>query len=57
MAARLQASGSPNPVLLSVQDAAGHGDGSSLAEQVAELADTYAFVLWRAGRPGFQPPP
>ena len=55
MAARLQASGSPNPVLLRVQDAAGHGGGSTLAEQAADLADNYAFVFWRTGHPAFQP--
>lgn len=55
LAARLQASRSSNPVLLRVQEAAGHGGGSTLAEQAAELADQYAFVLWRTGHAAFQP--
>ena len=55
MAARLQASRSSNPVLLRVLDGAGHGGGSTLAEQAAELADQYAFALWRTGHAAFQP--
>lgn len=55
LAARLQASGSPNPVLMRVQEAAGHGGGSTLAERAEELADNFAFVLWRTGHPAFQP--
>jgi prolyl oligopeptidase len=46
MAARLQAaSASGKPVLLRVDFDAGHGMGSTRAQQDAEAADTYAFVL------------
>jgi prolyl oligopeptidase len=55
MAARLQASGSPNPVVMRVDEDAGHGSGSTLSQQASDLADHYAFVFWRAGHPGFQP--
>jgi prolyl oligopeptidase len=48
MAARLQAaSTSGKPVLLRVDFDAGHGMGSTRAQQDAEAADTYAFVLWQ----------
>lgn len=46
MAARLQAaSASGKPVLLRVDFDAGHGMGSTRAQQDAEAADTYAFIL------------
>lgn len=46
MAARLQAaSASGKPVLLRVDFDAGHGMGSTRAQQDAEAADTFAFVL------------
>jgi prolyl oligopeptidase len=46
MAARLQAAtSSGKPVLLRVDFDAGHGMGSTLAQQDAEAADTYAFIL------------
>lgn len=46
MAARLQAAtSSGKPVLLRVDFDAGHGMGSTRAQQDAELADTYAFIL------------
>lgn len=48
MAARLQAaSTSGRPVLLRVDFDAGHGLGSTRAQQDAEAADTYAFILWQ----------
>jgi prolyl oligopeptidase len=57
MAARLQkASSSGNPVLLRVTFDAGHGLGSTRTQQDEQVADAYAFVLWRAARKGFQPP-
>lgn len=46
MAARLQtATSSGKPVLLRVDFDAGHGMGSTRAQQDAEMADTYAFIL------------
>jgi prolyl oligopeptidase len=48
MAARLQAaSASGKPVLLRVDYDAGHGLGSTRAQQDREHADTYAFLLWQ----------
>ncbi len=48
MAARLQAAtSSGNPVLLRVDFDAGHGLGSTRAQQDREAADTYAFILSR----------
>jgi len=50
MAARLQAaSASGRPVLLRVDFDAGHGMGSTRAQQDSEAADTYAFILWQTG--------
>jgi prolyl oligopeptidase len=49
MAARLQAATSGDePILLRVE-AGGHGIGSSLDEDVAELTDIYAFIFDRLG--------
>ena len=57
MTARLQkATASHNPILLRVDLDAGHGIGSTRSQTDAERADEYAFVLWRAGAAGFQPP-
>lgn len=51
MAARLQAAtASGKPVLLRVDFDAGHGMGSTLAQQDAEAADTYAFILSQMGK-------
>jgi prolyl oligopeptidase len=48
MAARLQAStSSGKPVLLRVDFDAGHGMGSTRAQQDEEAADTYAFLIWQ----------
>ncbi len=55
MAAHLQAASSANPTLLRVDFNAGHGLGSTRAQRDAEVADMFAFILWRAGDPGFQP--
>lgn len=56
MAARLQAaSSSGKPILLRVDFDAGHGVGSTRAQQDREAADTYAFLLWRTGVAGYQP--
>ena len=51
MAARLQAAtGSGKPVLLRVDFDAGHGMGSTRAQQDEEAADTYAFILAQTKR-------
>lgn len=56
MAARLQAcTRSKKPVLLRVDFDAGHGIGSTRAQQDREAADTYAFLLWQTGVKGYQP--
>jgi len=45
------------PVLLRVEDAAGHGLGTTKSTRDAEEADIAAFVFWRAGVPAWQPHP
>jgi len=48
MTARLQAAtSSGKPILLRVDYDAGHGVGSTRAQQDREAADTYAFLLWQ----------
>jgi prolyl oligopeptidase len=54
-AARLQASDTANPVLLRVEEEAGHGIGSTKTQKDQEYADIASFVFWRAGRSGWQP--
>jgi prolyl oligopeptidase len=55
-AAKLQACDvGTRPDLLRVEDAGGHGGGTK-AQAQQELADFYAFLLWQAGLPAFQPP-
>jgi prolyl oligopeptidase len=56
MTARLQAaSTSRRPILLRVDFDAGHGIGSTRAQQDREAADTYAFLLWQTGVKGYRP--
>lgn len=56
MTARLQAaSSSSKPILLRVDYDAGHGIGSTRAQQDREAADTYAFLLWQTGNKAYQP--
>ncbi len=54
-AARLQASGTPNPVLLRVETDGGHGVGATATQANELAADMFSFMFWRAGRPGWQP--
>ncbi len=54
-AARLQASGTPNPVLLRVDLEAGHGIGSTKTQNDELYADIIAFMFWRAGLPEWRP--
>jgi len=49
MAARLQASGTKQPVLLRTSATAGHGIGSSIDENVALWTDIDAFILGELG--------
>lgn len=56
-AARLQAaSASGKPVLLRLDWEAGHGVGSTKAQQQGLRADTYSFMGWQLGLQGFRPP-
>lgn len=54
-AAALQASGTTHPVLLRVDDEAGHGIGSTRTQGDQLTADWIAFMFWRAGKPGWRP--
>jgi prolyl oligopeptidase len=54
-AAAFQASGRSRPVLLRIDEEAGHGIGSTKAQTDALTADWIAFVLWQAGVPQWQP--
>ncbi|HEV2652318.1 MAG TPA: prolyl oligopeptidase family serine peptidase [Rhizomicrobium sp.] len=54
-AAALLASGAPNPVLLRIDEQAGHGIGSTRSQSDELMADGVAFVKWRAGVPGWKP--
>jgi prolyl oligopeptidase len=55
MAARLQeATTSGKPILVRVDLDAGHGIGSTRAQQDREAADTYAFLLWQTKGAGPQ---
>jgi hypothetical protein len=50
MTARLQAATSSKaPVLLRTSDTSGHGNGTSLSERIADLADVYAFFFKQLG--------
>jgi prolyl oligopeptidase len=55
LAAALQASSTTNPVLLRIDEEAGHGIGSTKTQGDELSADTIAFVFWRAGLPDWQP--
>lgn len=56
MTARLQAAtSSGKPIILRIEFDAGHGIGSTRAQRDSETADEYSFVLWQAGKAGFQP--
>lgn len=55
-AARFQAATtSGRPVLLRIDNEAGHGIGSTRSQRHAEIADVQAFFLWQTGDPEFQP--
>jgi prolyl oligopeptidase len=49
-AARLQAaSTSGKPILLRLDEQAGHGIGSTAAQRNSKEADIYSFLLWQFG--------
>ncbi|HJU26045.1 MAG TPA: prolyl oligopeptidase family serine peptidase, partial [Rhodanobacteraceae bacterium] len=54
-AAAVQASGTPNPVLLRIDAQAGHGIGSTRTQTDLLTADWIAFMKWRAAAPGWRP--
>ncbi|MEO7050430.1 MAG: prolyl oligopeptidase family serine peptidase [Rhodanobacter sp.] len=54
-AAALQASGTPNPVLLRIDAKAGHGIGSTRTQTDKLTADWISFMFWRAGKDGWRP--
>jgi len=55
VAAALQASGTTRPVLLRIDEQAGHGIGSTKTQTDALTADWIAFAFWRAGLQEWQP--
>jgi prolyl oligopeptidase len=55
VAAALQASGTNKPVLLRIEEEAGHGIGSTKTQTDSLTADWIAFTFWRAGKPGWAP--
>lgn len=55
LAATLQVSGDKNPVLLRVDEHAGHGMGSTRTQNDEEITDMVAFIKWRLGEKGWQP--
>ncbi|HEU4885205.1 MAG TPA: prolyl oligopeptidase family serine peptidase [Longimicrobium sp.] len=55
-AARVQAAtSSGRPVLIRIDDDAGHGIGSTREQRAQLQADTFGFLLWQLGHPDFQP--
>jgi prolyl oligopeptidase len=55
LAATLQASGTHAPVLLRVDEQAGHGVGTTRSQSDAVYADIVSFIKWRSGEPGWKP--
>lgn len=53
--AAIAASGTRNPVLLRIDEEAGHGIGSTKTQTDHLTADWIAFVFWQAGLPDWQP--
>ena len=55
-AARLQAStSSGKPILLRLDEQAGHGIGSTALQGYSKLADIYSFLLWQFGKVATEP--
>jgi prolyl oligopeptidase len=57
LAATLQVSGDKNPVLLRVDEQAGHGMGSTRSQNDELAADMISFIKWQVGAKGWQPVP
>lgn len=55
IAAALRASGTAKPVLLRIDEQAGHGIGSNKTQTDALVADNIAFIFWRVDKPGWRP--
>jgi prolyl oligopeptidase len=55
VAAALQASGTTRPVLLRIDEQAGHGIGSTKTQTDTLTADWIAFAFWRSGLREWQP--
>ncbi|HEX4859593.1 MAG TPA: prolyl oligopeptidase family serine peptidase [Rhizomicrobium sp.] len=55
VAASLQASGSSKPVLLRIDEQAGHGIGSTKTQTDKLTADWISFIFWRAGKTDWAP--
>ena len=55
LTAALQESGTARPILLRIDEEAGHGIGSTKSQDDGLYADMWAFVFWRAGLPDWQP--
>jgi len=51
----LDATSSGRPVLIRIDEEAGHGVGSTRDQKALMQADIFAFILWQAGHPEFQP--
>ena len=56
-AANPSANASGKPVLMRLDYDAGHGAGSTRLQSQRQTADRWAFFLWQAGMPAFQPKP
>jgi prolyl oligopeptidase len=55
-AARLRAAtSSGRPVLIRIEEEAGHGVGTTREQRARLLADGFAFLFWQLGHPEFQP--
>ena len=52
----LAATSSGKPVLLRLDDDAGHGPGNTPQQQRDERADIFSFLLWQMGMPGYRVP-
>jgi prolyl oligopeptidase len=49
------ATASGKPILMRLEYDSGHGVGSTLSQAQQRIADRWAFFLWQAGHPDFQP--